>query len=82
MLGLIALAEENVEQEQAEELVRKLRRQEFTLEDFRDQLEQVRKMGPLDQVMSMIPGIGGALKGVDVDRGERRCAARSRSSTR
>jgi signal recognition particle subunit SRP54 len=70
VLGLIALAEQNVEREQAEELVRKLRRQEFTLEDFRDQLRQVRKMGPLEQVISMIPGVGGALKGVDVDRGE------------
>jgi len=70
VLGLIQLAEENVEREQAEALVRKLRRQEFTLEDFRDQLKQVKKMGPLEQVISMIPGIGGALKGVDVDRGE------------
>jgi signal recognition particle subunit SRP54 len=71
VLGLIALAEQNVEREQAEDLVRRLRRQEFTLEDFRDQLKQVRKLGPLEQVVSMLPGIGGALKGVDVDRGER-----------
>ncbi len=71
VLGLIALAEQNVEREQAEDLVRRLRRQEFTLEDFRDQLKQVRKMGPLEQVVSMLPGMGGALKGVDVDRGER-----------
>jgi signal recognition particle subunit SRP54 len=70
VLGLIELAEQNVEREQAEDLVRRLRRQEFTLEDFRDQLKQVRRMGPLEQVVSMIPGIGGALKGVDVDRGE------------
>ncbi|MGE5127338.1 MAG: signal recognition particle protein [Betaproteobacteria bacterium] len=71
VLGLIALAEQNVEREQAEDLVRRLRRQEFTLEDFREQLKQVRKMGPLEQVVSMLPGMGGALKGVDVDRGER-----------
>jgi signal recognition particle subunit SRP54 len=70
VLGLIALAEQNVEREKAEELVRKLRRQEFTLEDFRDQLKQVRKLGPLEQVISMIPGMG-TLKGVDADRGER-----------
>ncbi|HVO10892.1 MAG TPA: signal recognition particle protein [Vicinamibacteria bacterium] len=70
VLGLIQLAEENVEREQAEALVRKLRRQEFTLEDFRDQLKQVKKMGPLEQVISMIPGVGSALKGVDVGRGE------------
>jgi signal recognition particle subunit SRP54 len=70
VLGLIALAEETVEKEKAEELVRKLSRAEFTLEDYRDQMKQVRKMGPLDQVLSMIPGLG-SMKGVDVDRGER-----------
>jgi signal recognition particle subunit SRP54 len=70
VLGLIQLAEENFERESAEQLVQKLRRQEFTLEDFRDQMRQIRKMGPLDQVLSMIPGLG-SLKGVDVDRGER-----------
>ena len=58
VLGLIEKAEETVEREQAEELVRKLRRAEFTLEDYRDQMKQLRKMGPLDQVLSMIPGIG------------------------
>jgi signal recognition particle subunit SRP54 len=70
VLGLIALAEQAADKQQAEDLVRKLRRQEFTLEDFRDQMRQVRKLGPLEQVISMIPGMG-AVKGVDADRGER-----------
>jgi signal recognition particle subunit SRP54 len=69
VLGLIAMAEVTVEQEQAAEVARKLRRAEFTLEDYRDQMKQLRRMGPLDQVLSMIPGVG-SLKGVDVDRGE------------
>jgi len=69
VLGLIARAEEMVDREDAEALVRKLRRAEFTLEDYRDQMKQVRKMGPLDQVLSMIPGVG-SLKGVDTERGE------------
>ena len=69
VLGLIAMAEEHVEREKAFDLARKLRRAEFTLEDYRDQMKQLRKMGPLDQVLSMIPGVG-SLKGVDVDRGE------------
>jgi signal recognition particle subunit SRP54 len=69
VLGLIARAEETVEQEKAEELARKIRRSEFSLEDYRDQMKQLRKMGPLDQVLSMMPGMG-SLKGVDVDRGE------------
>ena len=69
VLGLIARAEETVEQEKAEELARKIRRSEFSLEDYRDQMKQLRRMGPLDQVLSMMPGMG-SLKGVDVDRGE------------
>jgi signal recognition particle subunit SRP54 len=70
VLGLIARAEETVDREQAEAFARKLRRAEFTLEDYRDQIKQLRKMGPLDQVLSMIPGVGGAMKGVDLERGE------------
>ncbi len=69
VLGLIARAEETVEREKAEDLARKIRRSEFSLEDYRDQMKQIRKMGPLDQVLSMMPGMG-SLKGVDVDRGE------------
>jgi signal recognition particle subunit SRP54 len=69
VLGLIARAEETVEEEQAEELARKIRRAEFSLEDYRDQMKQLRKLGPLEQVLSMMPGMG-SLKGVDVERGE------------
>jgi signal recognition particle subunit SRP54 len=69
VLGLIARAEETVERGEAEALARKLRRAEFTLEDYRDQIKQLRKLGPLDQVLSMLPGAG-ALKGTDVERGE------------
>jgi signal recognition particle subunit SRP54 len=69
MLGLIAKAEETFDQEKAEELASKLRRSEFTLADYRDQMAQLRKMGPLDQVLSMLPGMG-SLKGVDVAAGE------------
>jgi len=69
VLGLIARAEETVEHQDAEELARKIRKAEFSLEDYRDQMKQLRKMGPLDQVLSMLPGAG-ALNGVDVDRGE------------
>jgi signal recognition particle subunit SRP54 len=70
VLGLIAMAEETVERAAADDLARKLRRAEFTLEDYRDQMKQLRKMGPLDQVLAMLPGAG-SLKGVDTDRGER-----------
>ena len=58
VLSLIERAEQTVDLKQAAELERKLRRSEFTLEDFRDQLRQIRKMGPLEQVLGMLPKIG------------------------
>ena len=58
VLSLIERAEQAVDAKQAAELERKLRRSEFTLEDFRDQLRQIRKMGPLEQVLGMLPKIG------------------------
>jgi signal recognition particle subunit SRP54 len=69
VLGLIARAEQAIDREQTEAFARKLRRAEFTLDDYRDQIQKLRKLGPLEQVLSMIPGAG-ALKGGDVERGE------------
>jgi signal recognition particle subunit SRP54 len=58
IMSLIERAEQAVDRKAAEELERKLRKSEFTLEDFRDQLKQVRKMGPLEQIMDMLPKVG------------------------
>jgi len=58
VLTLIERAEQAIDQKKAAELERKLRHSEFTLEDFRDQLKQVRKMGPLEQVLGMLPKVG------------------------
>ncbi|MBW2108730.1 MAG: signal recognition particle protein [Deltaproteobacteria bacterium] len=58
MLSLIEKAQDAVDEKQARELQKKLRRNEFTLEDFRDQMAQVRKMGSLEEILSMIPGMG------------------------
>src|ERR1700694_2925900 len=58
VLSLIERVEQSVDAKQVAELERKLRRSEFTLEDFRDQLRQIRKMGPLEQVLGMLPKIG------------------------
>ena len=57
VLGLIEKAESSVDEEQARELERKLRKNEFTLGDFRDQLRMVRRMGPLSSLMAMLPGM-------------------------
>ena len=58
VLTLIEKAERAYDAEQAVALQKKLRRNEFTLEDFRDQLRTIRKMGPLEQIMGMLPGMG------------------------
>ena len=58
VLSLIEKAEEAVDQESAREMVEKIRKDAFTLEDFRDQLIQIRKMGPLDQILKMFPNVG------------------------
>jgi signal recognition particle subunit SRP54 len=61
VLSLIEKAEEAVSQEDAEKLEKKIRMDDFSLEDFRDQLRTIRKMGPLEQILGMLPGMG-ALK--------------------
>ncbi len=68
MLSLIEKAQANIDTEKAKEMERKMRKAEFTLDDFVEQMEQVRKMGPLDQLLEMIPGMNAkALKGMNVD---------------
>src|SRR5579871_6727815 len=58
IMSLIERAELAVDKKAAIELERKLRKNEFTLEDFRDQLRQIRKMGPLEQIVDMLPKMG------------------------
>jgi signal recognition particle subunit SRP54 len=58
VLSLIEKAEAAITEEDAERLEEKLRSNEFTLEDFRDQLKTIKKMGPLEQIMGMLPGMG------------------------
>ncbi|MCL6640243.1 MAG: signal recognition particle protein [Candidatus Rokubacteria bacterium] len=66
VLSLVEKAQEAVDQQKAAELVRKLRDDAFTLEDFREQLKQLRRMGPLDQILGMLP-IGRWLKGAPAE---------------
>ena len=58
VMTLIEKAEQAVDAKKAAELERKLRRDEFTLEDFREQLRQLRKMGPLEEIIGMLPKLG------------------------
>jgi signal recognition particle subunit SRP54 len=58
VLSLIERAEQAIDIEEAQKLEEKVRKDEFTLEDFRDQLQTIKKMGPLEQIIGMIPGMG------------------------
>ena len=58
VLSLIEKAEAAIDQDDAQRLEEKIRSNEFTLEDFRDQLKTIKKMGPLEQIMGMLPGMG------------------------
>ena len=64
VLSLIEKAERGIDQEEAERLAQRIARQEFTLEDLRDQLRQIRRMGPLGQVLELLPKVG-PLRGLD-----------------
>jgi signal recognition particle subunit SRP54 len=68
VLSLIEKAEAAVDQKKAEELEKKFRENKFDFEDYLDQIQQMRKMGPLDQILEMIPGLNAKkMKDVDID---------------
>ena len=72
VLSIIEKAQEAFDEKQAIELQKKLKTQEFNLEDFLTQLQQMKNLGPLDELLEMIPGLGGnkKLKGLKVDEKE------------
>jgi signal recognition particle subunit SRP54 len=70
VMTLIEKAQDTYDETQAAELERKLRKQEFGLDDFLDQLRQVRRLGPLQSLLGMIPGMSKELRGVKVDERE------------
>jgi signal recognition particle subunit SRP54 len=72
VLSLIEKAEKEVDRDQALDMQEKLRREQFTLDDFLGQMRQVRKMGPMGNLIGMLPGMGAmkGMKDVDVDEGE------------
>ena len=83
MLTLIEQAEQVFEKEEAEKAAKKLVDGRFTLDDFLDQLQQLKKMGPLQNVLGMLPGVGAQLKGAEVsDDQVKRTEAIIRSMTR
>lgn len=69
VVTLVEKAQDSVDKEKAAKLEEKLRKADFSLEDFYDQLQQIKKMGSLESIISMIPGVGNQLKGAKVDDG-------------
>lgn len=67
MLTLVEKAQEAVDMREAEMLHKKLQKEAFTFDDFYSQLQQLRKMGSLESILSMVPGIGKAVKNIEVD---------------
>jgi signal recognition particle subunit SRP54 len=70
VLTLVEKVEKEVDERQAAELEQKIRKQQFTLDDFLDQMRQVRRMGPLTGLLKMMPGVGQQLRGLSVDERE------------
>src|SRR4051794_26953596 len=70
VMTLVEKAERQMDERKAQELEKKIRKEQFTLDDFLDQLQQVRKMGPLTNLLKMIPGAGAQLGQLNVDEKE------------
>ena len=82
VLSLIEKAEAAIDVDDAAKLEAKIRSNEFTLEDFRDQLKMIRKMGPLEQIMGMLPGMGNIKALAENKPDDKQLGARRRSSAR
>ena len=67
VMTLIEKAEQQIDERQAQELERKIRKNQFTLDDFLEQMQQVRSMGPLQNILKMLPGVGQQLGALKVD---------------
>jgi signal recognition particle subunit SRP54 len=67
VLTLVEKAERQMDDKKAAELERKIRKQQFTLDDFLDQMHQIRKMGPLTSLLKMMPGVGSQLGNLKID---------------
>ena len=67
VVSLVEKAQQTFDEEEAKRLNKKIRQNQFNLDDFLNQLEQIKKMGNLKDVMSMVPGMGKAIKDIDLD---------------
>ena len=71
IMGLIEKATAEIDEQQAREMSQKLRKAEFDYNDFLTQMQQIKKIGGMGSILSMLPGVGNQLSGVDMDEGEK-----------
>lgn len=71
IMSLIEKATAEIDEEQAREMTQKLRKAEFDYNDFLAQMQQIKKIGGMGSILSMLPGVGNQLSGVDMDEGEK-----------
>lgn len=67
IVSLVEKAQDTIDMEAAEKMQEKILKAQFDFEDFLEQIQQIRKMGPLENLMGMIPGVGKAMKGISID---------------
>ena len=67
VMSLIERAEKAIDEDQAEDLARKMRSNSFTLDDYLEQMQQMKKMGSITDILKMIPGLSGKMQGVKID---------------
>jgi signal recognition particle subunit SRP54 len=70
VMTLVEKAERQMDDRQAQELERKIRKEQFTLDDFLEQIQQIRRMGPLQNLLKMMPGVGQQLGNLNLDERE------------
>ena len=71
VVSLVEKAAEAIDEDEAKRMEEKMRKGNFTLEDFLEQMRAMKKMGPLENIVGMLPGGDQALKGADLDKGQR-----------
>jgi signal recognition particle subunit SRP54 len=70
VMTLVEKAERQMDERKAQDVERKIRKDQFTLDDFLDQMQQMRRMGPLSSLMKMVPGLGAQMGNVKIDDSE------------
>lgn len=67
IVSLVERAQDNIDEKEAERLMNKLQKEDFTLEDFKSQIAQIKKMGSIKSMLKMMPGVGSKINDIDID---------------